>query len=59
MLTVDDDSAVSRAVARDLRRHYGEVHRDRAGTLIDNRAGVTEDVGCGQMLVPTTWPFRC
>ncbi len=27
MLTVDDDPAVSRAVARDLRRHYGEAHR--------------------------------
>ena len=27
MLTVDDDPAVSRAVARDLRRHYGEDHR--------------------------------
>ena len=24
ILTVDDDPAVSRAVARDLRRHYGE-----------------------------------
>ena len=41
MLTVDDDPAVSRAVARDLRRHYGEVHRivraesgpDALGTL--------------------------
>src|SRR6201986_5547333 len=27
ILTVDDDPAVSRAVARDLRRHYGEGHR--------------------------------
>src|ERR1700722_18869830 len=27
MLTVDDDPAVSRAVARDLRRHYGEANR--------------------------------
>ncbi|BAX91139.1 FAD-dependent oxidoreductase [Mycobacterium shigaense] len=27
LLTVDDDPAVSRAVARDLRRHYGEEHR--------------------------------
>jgi thioredoxin reductase (NADPH) len=27
MLTIDDDPAVSRAVARDLRRHYGEAHR--------------------------------
>ncbi len=27
LLTVDDDPAVSRAVARDLRRHYGEDHR--------------------------------
>jgi thioredoxin reductase (NADPH) len=27
LLTVDDDPAVSRAVARDLRRHYGEGHR--------------------------------
>jgi thioredoxin reductase (NADPH) len=27
MLTVDDDPAVSRAVARDLRRKYGEDHR--------------------------------
>lgn len=27
ILTVDDDPAVSRAVARDLRRHYGEKHR--------------------------------
>src|SRR6202012_3980553 len=41
MLTVDDDPAVSRAVARDLRRHYGEHHRilraesgpDALGTL--------------------------
>ena len=27
ILTVDDDPGVSRAVARDLRRHYGEEHR--------------------------------
>jgi thioredoxin reductase (NADPH) len=27
MLTVDDDPAVSRAVARDLRRNYGDAHR--------------------------------
>ena len=27
ILTVDDDPAVSRAVARDLRRHYGEHYR--------------------------------
>ena len=27
LLTVDDDPAVSRAVARDLRRHYGEGYR--------------------------------
>ena len=27
LLTVDDDPGVSRAVARDLRRHYGETHR--------------------------------
>jgi thioredoxin reductase (NADPH) len=27
LLTVDDDPAVSRAVARDLRRKYGETHR--------------------------------
>ena len=27
ILTVDDDVAVSRAVARDLRRQYGETHR--------------------------------
>lgn len=27
ILTVDDDPAVSRAVARDLRRHYGETFR--------------------------------
>jgi thioredoxin reductase (NADPH) len=27
VLTVDDDPAVSRAVARDLRRHYGERYR--------------------------------
>ncbi|MGV0642640.1 FAD-dependent oxidoreductase [Mycolicibacterium sp. XJ879] len=27
ILSVDDDPAVSRAVARDLRRHYGEVFR--------------------------------
>ena len=27
ILTVDDDPAVSRAVARDLRRRYGERHR--------------------------------
>jgi thioredoxin reductase (NADPH) len=27
LLTVDDDQAVSRAVARDLRRHYGEDYR--------------------------------
>ena len=27
ILTVDDDPAVSRAVARDLRRHYGEKFR--------------------------------
>ena len=30
ILTVDDDPAVSRAVARDLRRHYGERPPDRA-----------------------------
>ena len=41
MLTVDDDPSVSRAVARDLRRRYGEEHRivraesgpDALGTL--------------------------
>lgn len=41
MLTIDDDPSVSRAVARDLRRHYGEDHRivraesgpDALGTL--------------------------
>ncbi|MGD1171703.1 FAD-dependent oxidoreductase [Mycobacterium seoulense] len=27
LLTVDDDPSVSRAVARDLRRHYGDRHR--------------------------------
>jgi len=27
ILTVDDDPGVSRAVARDLRRKYGERHR--------------------------------
>jgi thioredoxin reductase (NADPH) len=27
LLTVDDDRAVSRAVARDLRRHYGDRYR--------------------------------
>src|SRR5712691_528842 len=27
IVTVDDDPGVSRAVARDLRRHYGERHR--------------------------------
>jgi CheY-like chemotaxis protein len=27
LLTVDDDPAVSRAVARDLRRQYGESYR--------------------------------
>jgi thioredoxin reductase (NADPH) len=27
LLTVDDDPGVSRAVARDLRRHYGETYR--------------------------------
>src|SRR3712207_3675199 len=33
LLTVDDDPQVSRAVARDLRRHYGEHHRVlRAGS---------------------------
>jgi thioredoxin reductase (NADPH) len=33
LLTVDDDPAVSRAVARDLRRHYGERYRVmRAGS---------------------------
>ena len=43
ILTVDDDPAVSRAVARDLRRHYGERYRivraespvlDAAGTPV-------------------------
>ena len=32
ILTVDDDPGVSRAVARDLRRRYGERHR----TVVDN-----------------------
>jgi thioredoxin reductase (NADPH) len=33
LLTVDDDPSVSRAVARDLRRQYGETHRVvRAGS---------------------------
>ncbi|MEV4387102.1 hypothetical protein AB0J68_15515 [Micromonospora sp. NPDC049580] len=27
ILTVDDDPAVSRAVARDIRRHYGDRYR--------------------------------
>src|ERR1700739_3305240 len=36
ILTVDDDPAVSRAVARDLRRHYGERYRIvRAESPID------------------------
>ncbi|MCV7098850.1 FAD-dependent oxidoreductase [Mycobacterium palustre] len=39
ILTVDDDPAVSRAVARDLRRHYGEEHRivraESAGEALD------------------------
>src|ERR1700759_2300909 len=45
MLTVDADPSVSRAVARDLRRHYGEDHRivraesgpDALGTLKELR----------------------
>ena len=39
MLTVDDDPAVSRAVARDLRRHYGERLPDRARRIRPGRAG--------------------
>ena len=39
MLTVDDDPAVSRAVARDLRRHYGERLPHRAGRVGPRRAG--------------------
>jgi thioredoxin reductase (NADPH) len=36
LLTVDDDPSVSRAVARDLRRHYGQSHRVlRAGSGAD------------------------
>ena len=27
LLSVDDDAAVGRAIARDLRRHYGERYR--------------------------------
>ena len=38
-MTVDDDPGVSRAVARDLRRHYGEEHRivraESAGAALD------------------------
>ena len=36
ILTVDDDPAVSRAVARDLRRRYGDQYRIvRAGSATD------------------------
>src|ERR1700744_1016516 len=39
ILTVDDDPGVSRAVARDLRRRYGERHRivraESGGTALD------------------------
>jgi hypothetical protein len=36
LLTVDDDPSVSRAVARDLRRHYGQNNRVlRAGSGAD------------------------
>ena len=33
LLTVDDDPSVSRSVARDLRRRYGERHRVVRATL--------------------------
>lgn len=43
ILTVDDDPAVSRAVARDLRRHYGERYRImRAESGADALATVKE-----------------
>ena len=38
LLTVDDDPSVSRAVARDLRRRYGEDFRDRPGRVRAGRA---------------------
>src|SRR5689334_980677 len=43
LLTVDDDPAVSRAVARDLRRHYGERYRIvRAGSGPDALENLNE-----------------
>ena len=54
ILTVDDDPAVSRAVARDLRRHYGDKHRivraesgpDALETLLDDQVRFLEGWFC-------------
>jgi thioredoxin reductase (NADPH) len=43
LLTVDDDPGVSRAVARDLRRHYGEQYRVvRAESALDGLDALKE-----------------
>ena len=49
LLTVDDDRAVSRAVARDLRRHYGEAYRIvRAESGADALAALRELTARGE-----------
>jgi thioredoxin reductase (NADPH) len=44
ILTVDDDPSVSRSVARDLRRHYGEEHRIARATSAAEAMEVLREV---------------
>ena len=48
LITVDDDPSVSRAVARDLRRRYGERPPDRPGRLRGRGAGGDQGTGAAR-----------
>ena len=54
LITVDDDRAVSRAVARDLRRHHGDRHRImRAESGADALAVLSELPARGELTLRT------
>lgn len=57
LLTVDDDPGVSRAVARDLRRRYGENYRVvRADSALDAlERSRRSSAGANQS--PRSWPI--
>ncbi len=44
LLTVDDDPTVSRAVARDLRRQYGEAYRIMRADFLDEALTLIREV---------------